>query len=158
MAYTKLFNLEKELNIPEYRMDIASLVDVVVIALFLSFMASRFILAPGLSFDTSLNLPVASPSITDSLITNASIEVKVLTARKDTLFFYDADVYSLDGLSYTFLNQVLPSLDPNRENILLVKADKSISMETFVKIAELAKNAGFTRVQLAVDSEPSDLN
>ena len=152
MSLTKPLELENVLSVPERRLDVAALIDVLLIAFFLSMLGSRFIFAPGMTVDLALELPVSSQSTLAALPTDAVLTVKVLTAKRDNMYIFDGSIYTMEALEQLFQNYD-KMLNQGREAILLVKADKTLTMDAFAKLADLARMAHFSKIQLAAETE-----
>ena len=147
MSLTRPLELEKTLTLPERRIDAVPMIDVLLIALFIMALGSRFIYAPGVGVDLSLQLPASAGTFIEAVPTDAALTVKVLTAKQDNLYIFDGSIYSLNTLEQMFKDY--KQLEEGTAT-LLVKADKSVAIDTLVKIADLARTARFAKIQLAV--------
>lgn len=156
VSLTKPFELEHVLSIPERRLNAAAVIDVLLISLFLSMLGSRFIFAPGLTIDLALELPVSSQSKLVGVPTDAVLTVKVLTAKGDNLYIFNGSIYTFKGLEQMF-KEYNVTLNHKKASILLIKADKSLSMDTFVKLVDLARLAQFSKIQLAAEAQGQTL-
>ena len=150
MSLTRPLELEKVLSQPEHRIDAVPMIDTLLIALFVMAMGSRFIYAPGVGVDLSLELPASAGTYIEAVPTDAALTVKVLTAKQDNLYIFDGSIYSMNTLEQLFEDY---KQHDERSATLLVKADKSVSIDTLVKIADLARTARFAKIQLAVDAD-----
>jgi biopolymer transport protein ExbD len=152
MSLTNPLELENVLSVPERRLDAAAVMDVLLITLFLSMLGSRFIFAPGMTMDLALELPVSSQSTLAAVPTDAVLTVKVLTAKQDNMYIFNGNIYTKGALEQMFRSYD-KTLNEGREAILLVKADNTVTMATFTDLVDLARLAGFSKIQLAAQSQ-----
>ena len=116
-------------------------------------LSSEFVYAPGMyvGFD---NRPAAvSPSLkTPKLISGdlarTSLTVTLVSARGTGVFVVAGRVVDRDGLGAE-LRRVAAAGGSARP--VLVKADASLTMQSFLEVCELARNAGFPGVLVAAD-------
>lgn len=121
-----------------------ALFDALLLALMLSLASSKFVLAPGMSAD--LGDDFALPSISAPEYANASESLSVLTAKGNSMIIFDGSIFTPD----TFAANMKKS---RRGGVLLIKADKNISVQELIKIAQAAKAGGFERVHIAANPE-----
>ena len=120
--------------------DCVALFDILLIALMLTLVGSRFVLAPGLSME---NAPLPSISASNGAVTDA--ELSVLSAKSPSMIIYDGAIFNMAGL----FKKMGDNKVRNPHAVLLVKADKNVTAQTIIDIASAAKSAGFKRIQLA---------
>lgn len=152
MSLTKPLELEHVLSVPERRLDAAAMIDVLLIALLLSMLGSRFIFAPGMTIDLGLDLPITSQVELAGVPTEAVLTVKVLTAKRDNMYIFNGSIYTFKGLEQMF-REYDGAHHHRSTSILLIKADKTLSMDTFVKLVDMARMAQFSKVQLASEAQ-----
>lgn len=150
MSLTRPLELDKALTPPERRLDSAAVIDILLIALFISLLASRFVFAPGLTMGLDLELPESSEAALTHAPSDGTLTV-VLSAKRDNAYFFNDSYYTLAGLEAMFADY--PEANEGEDRILLLKVDRSVSAETLVHIFNLAKKAQFTHVHWAAESE-----
>lgn len=121
-----------------------ALFDALLLALMLSLASSKFVLAPGMSADFGEDF--ALPSMASPECANASESLSVLTAKGNSMIIFDGTIFTPD----TFAANMKKS---RRGGVLLIKADKNISVQELIKIAQAAKAGGFERVHIAANPE-----
>lgn len=149
MSLCRPLELDKALTVPERGLNVGAIFDVLLIALFLSLLGSRFVFAPGLTVDLGLDLPQTAQENLKGLPTDAVLTVKVLTTKRDNMHIFNGTIYTMPHLEQMFREYQKSNPDA-RQTILLLKMDKSVTIETQVRIFDLARLAGFAYVQLAV--------
>ena len=139
----KPVDLVSKVHSDGFSMSVFALVDVFLIALLLSFLSSKFVLAPGFSIELS-EIP-ALPSVAAKGISGALVddEVSVLNVLGRDMIFYDGKIYKEDAFVRKMQNHKADG------TTLLVKTDAGVSSQTLLNICSVAKAAGFERIQLA---------
>lgn len=154
--------LRNRVPVPDTRMDTLPLVTVLLLAIILSLAGSRFLYSPGLTMaldhstdpahplqlPTVLPLPVSSHSPLPGAVTDATLTV--FSAKSDNLFIFEGHIY-------TFADEQLKrdlQTAAHRSPVLLLKADRSLSLQTLFRLTDLAREAGFKQVQIAGESRP----
>ncbi len=135
-------------------LEFAPLFDVLLIALMFTLLGSGFITAPGFGVDLSapetseeaLKLPETAPG---KPLPGVTVDeyVSVLNIRGKSMIIFQGHIYSVE----TF-EQAMKSFKGH--GTLLVKMDKSVDAQTFLRVCQLAKEAGFERAQMA--AKPSE--
>lgn len=137
----------------EARLEAVPLFNVLLVAVLLILMSSRFIFAPGLPVDLEnknsttgdvLVLPVAKNALSGAETT------AVLTVKSDSMFIFEGHIY--ESLEEIFSPENPHALLKDRNGTLLVKLDRAVSVQGLFKIAELAGKAGFSSLQIAGES------
>lgn len=146
--------LAARLRRPETGLDATALATVLLIALMLSLMVgTRFVYAPGLTVGVAdaggkpakLELPV---SRADRLAGAATTDtVTILALKQDDMVIWNGRIRTLAKLEEDFASA--PPAPGVTRGTLLIKADKSVSMQTFFEVVALARRAGFTAVHIA---------
>lgn len=146
--------LAARLRRPDTGLDFTTLATVLLLALMLSFpVGSRFVYAPGLTVGVagpdgvpaSLALPV---SHADKLPGAATTDtVTILALKNDDMAIWNGRIRTLAKLEEDFASA--PPAPGVSRGTLLIKADKSVSMQTFFEVVGLARRAGFTSVHIA---------
>lgn len=142
---TRPFNFEAHLKKPGGGPVVIPYVNVCLLFLFFTLLSSKFVLAPGVS----LSLPTAKAADSSALPT-----YKVLTVGEvqgsERLIFEDR-ILNLDSFE-----KELPTLlkaKEARETVLLVRMDKGVSVQTLVRVCEIAREAGFREVRIATETQ-----
>lgn len=142
---TNPLNFKKSLNAPSLSFDVIPLVDILIIALCFTLLGSRFIHAPGVTVD----LPKVAHS---SLVGMPS--VAVLTLKQKNMIFFEGRIYSAKTFQSSLLKDSLQGMERPQEAVLLVKLGQDVDMQTFLNICERAREAGFTKIQVAAEEAP----
>lgn len=136
------FAFRSRLRRADTRLDFIPVLDLIVIALLVSLLFTRFVSLPGVRID----LP-----ITEMRMQHTQQAVAVLTIGNSGMLFFDGTVYEGRTIRRGF-EQYVESSDEDSQ-VLLVKADSTMDLQEFLRICELAKEAGFIQVQLAGKGE-----
>lgn len=123
---------------PDKRLDATPLFDVLLIVAMFFVLGSRFVFAPGLT----ISLPESPVSNLGGIST-----VDVLTVKNRDFIIYRETKFTLSSLEKAMTTATF--VPPPRDAYLLVRADESVDMETFIAISKLSRAAGYTGVQLA---------
>lgn len=160
-SLTDPLDLQGRLTPPDRRLDPVPLLDVILIALLLFGLSSHFIYAPGLTVDVkgeageqpvyTLDLPVAEQDRLPGQPVASTVTVGVLTARQENMFLFDGQIHTLTSLKGAM--QASNRAGRYDGAVLLLKMDRSVSIQTFLTLSEYAALAGFSRVQLAAGHE-----
>jgi biopolymer transport protein ExbD len=156
-SLTDPLDLQSRLTPPDKRLDPVPLLDILLIAVLMISLSSRFLYAPGLTIDLegntpgqpawTLDLPTASQGIMPGQPTTATLTVAVLTARQENMFLFDGQIHTLPSLQATL--RAAGGTQRYQNGVLLLKLDRAVSTQTFLTLCELAQEAGFSRIQLA---------
>lgn len=139
-------DLQRRVMRPQIQFDFVPFLDLCVIALLFALLHSELVFAPGLAID----LPDSQHRQLDGQPVTS-----VLTLRPDMVLF-DGARYRLGNLEAGFRRyfQNLEARKRDRRTVLLVKMDKQVGMQPFLSVCEIARAAGFDRVQIAALPEP----
>jgi len=126
------------------KIDAVPLFNVLLIAVLFLMTGSSFIFSPGVSVSldggNAPSLPIASVPL------SGAESSSVLTVKSDAIFI-------LDGRIYESVEAAFSQESPEKSRgVLLVKLDRTVSVQGLFKIAELAAKAGFSSLQIAGDS------
>ena len=127
-------------RIAKGRIDPAPMVDVVFLLLIFIILSSPFVLQTG---HKAVELP------TDSHPTGASFQNLVVTVSRDNLYFFREQPIGLDGLRLAFEKAARES----RDSVLVIKADRQVTVQTVLKIWSMALDAGISVVNFATRPE-----
>ncbi len=139
---TKPLNLQNSLQPSSQRFDFIALFDVLLIAFGFSLLSSRFLFAPGITVE----LPRAGYGELSGMRTDA-----VLTVGANEMLLFEGAILNFD----TFEGHLREYFEGKSDTALLIRADRSISMETLLAVAELARAAGVDRIQVAAVPAPA---
>lgn len=129
------------------KIDAVPLFNVLLIAVLFLMIGSHFIFSPGVPVSLEDGDATALPRASVPLL---GVEASsVLTVKSDAIFILDGQIY--ENIEDAFSHQK-PSGNADSRGVLLVKLDRSVSVQGLFKIAELAGKAGFSSLQIAGDS------
>ncbi len=134
-------------KIPKERVSISApaIFDILLIALMFSLVSSKFVLAPGLSI--SMAPDEALPTMANPEQAIANSDLSVLTAKGNSMLIFDGSIYDKHSLS-----RKMKSLK-NKNGVLLIKADKNLTVQSLIEIAEIAKTGGFKQIHIATKQQ-----
>lgn len=136
--YTSPLGLVSRLKQNEIKLDVIPVLDLVVIALLVSLVFTRFVMLPGVRVD----LPT-----TELRMQYTDHPVAVLTIQNRGMLFFNGSVYTGESIERAFIDYMDESDEST--NVLLVKAEAAIDLQRFLEICQMAESAGFSQVQLA---------
>ncbi len=143
---TRPLELESRLSPPPREFDFVAWVNVAVIVLFFSLLGSRFVLAPGVPVGMSdaggLDLPSAGAAAEG----NPAASV-VVSYRRDNVILFEGGMYTLDDLR----KQMADYAKKHPGAVMLVRADRQVSVQAFFKLCDMARAVGFASVQAAAE-------
>lgn len=133
---------------PDLNLETAALFDTLLICLMFLTLGSRFIFSPG----TTIDLPG-----TDITPQDMSPTLDVATVVADNFLLYDGKPLRLE--QFKLLMEQLAEQDTLPEDaVLLLKIDRDVSTDTFMRVANLARAGGYARIQVPseymADDEP----
>lgn len=149
--------MRERLRNPDYRLGIVPLASVLLVAFFLFAMTSKFIFAPGLTVELAPETNPGAAQIPDAEkyalpVFDGPIAGKptssVLSIKNDSMFIFDGNIYR--NLSDAF--PPVSSAHAGTRGILLVKMDRSTSIQSLFDLTKVARDAGFSAIQLAAES------
>jgi len=137
-SFTEPFAFSSRLRRADTRIDFIPVLDMIVIAMLVSLLFTRFVVLPGVRVDlpdTDMRMQYASPA------------VAVLTIGNNGMLFFDGAVVNAATTEQSFGRYIEHS--GGSLQVLLIKANASMALQDFLQLCELAKAAGFQQVQLA---------
>ncbi|WP_269541407.1 ExbD/TolR family protein [Cerasicoccus fimbriatus] len=144
MSLVQPLDLQSRLRTPPTGADVAALFDILLIVVMISLLGSRFVFAPGSTVALEdLQLPESRFAQLAGVPT-----VDVLTLLQDDRVIYDGQFMTAEDWSLG-LEEDLVEVRRSNNAILLIKADGRISLQAFLRISDRARQAGYTRVQIA---------
>ncbi|MBN2068726.1 MAG: biopolymer transporter ExbD [Opitutales bacterium] len=161
-SFTRPLNLRRLLREPKREFNLLPFLDLCIIALFFGMHSTRFMFAPGITIDlasaerSSLSgVPTAAVLTVLPAAEVTSVDEKgdaiPPSLRKNPLnrVLFEGEIFTVDILKEKF------SAYMQRHNleqpVLLVKADKGVSVEQLMAIFDNARDSGFYGVQLAAE-------
>jgi len=148
---TRPLDLESRLSPPPRDLDFFAWVNVVVIALFFVLLGSRFVLAPGVAIGVGDGGGIEPPSAGPSTTTPGPASM-VVSVRRDNVILFEGGVYSLADLR----KQMGDYTKNHSGAVLLVRADRQVSVQALLDLCEAAKSVGFANVLLAGESPAAE--
>ena len=141
---TSPFGLKHHLKPPKMKFDLVPVLDLIILALLISLLFTRYLILPGVRVD----LPKTELSIQQD-----ASSVAVLTIANSSMLFFAGSVYQLNSIEPAFRKYVGNS--KSKSPVLLVKAGAAMDIQEFLGLCQMARNAGFDEVQIAADPEDS---
>lgn len=129
-------NFERKHKI-EPNFNYASLTDIILQLLIFFLITSSFVSSPGIQ----VQLPKAQTSETQ---TDRQTVLTITTAGR----MY---INSEEVTSETLGQKLIPILDQNRTQVIIVRADKDVSLQKAVEVIDLAKGVGAQRFLIATE-------
>jgi biopolymer transport protein ExbD len=124
---------------PKPGFDFVAALDLILIALFFALNGSQFIFAPGAQVDLART---SHPEL------GRSMPSVVLTVGRNGVFFFEnqkIDRSELEGRLEDYIST------KGEGGALLLKLDQSLSLKDLFDLMDVARTAGFARVQLAAE-------
>lgn len=134
-CYTSPLGLVGRLRQVEIKLDMIPVLDLIVIALLVSLVFTRFVMIPGVRVD----LPE-----TDLRMQYSTDPLTVLTIENRGMLFFDGAVYGQDTIERAFRSYIRTRASAN-EHILLIKAEASLELERFWRSVEWQRPLVFLR-------------
>ena len=148
---TRPFDLVSRLSPPPRELNAVAWVNVGVIALFFGLLGSRFVLAPGMPVGVgdpgTIVLPAAG-----AVSANTGAASVVVSYRRDNVILFEGGMYSLPELQKHM--EVYVRRHPGA--VMLVRADRQVSMQAFLDLCAMARTVGFSNVLVAAETLAPD--
>lgn len=141
---TTPFGLKQHLKPPKMKFDFVPVLDLLILALLISLLFTRYLMLPGVRVD----LPKTELSVQQD-----ASRVAILTIASSGMLFFAGSVYEQDSIGPAF--QQYFEVGRSKSPVLLVKVGASMDIQQFLDLCQMAQNAGFVEVQIAAD--PQDL-
>ena len=145
---TRPLELESRLSQAPRDLDFVAWVNVAVIVLFFSLLGSRFVLAPGILIGAgseNFELP------TTTTPQYSRVAKLVVTYRRDNVILFEGAIVKLPELE----QRLTAYAKKHPGEVLLLVADRHVTLEAVGKLSALAQSVGFAYVQTASDrAEP----
>lgn len=141
---TRPFDFCSQLRRPGSGIEVLPFVDACLILICFTLLSSKFVLAPGIS----VALPRTTAAPPD--LTPASRVLSVSKAEGgNEMLIFDGKIFQLETLAAYLADG--RQAEPNES--LLIQFDANVSVELVVRVFEIAGNAGFSQIQIAVEPE-----
>ena len=119
------------------QIDIAPLIDIVFLLLIFFMLTSSFLMQPGIRVD----LPKA---LTSEVVRSQNLEI--LVTAENTIYL-DGNVVTMRDIESLF------KALPKKNQTILIKADSRVSLGRVVEIWDLARDSGFSQINIATKQE-----
>jgi biopolymer transport protein ExbD len=149
---TRPLELESRMSPPPRDLDFVAWVNVGVIVLFFGLFFSSFVLAPGLPVGVGEQGTVVLPSVGAASQGAGSASV-VVSYRSDNVILFEGGMY----LSLSELRKHMAGYTKQHPGaVMLVRADRQVTVQAFADLCEMAREAGFANVLLAAEPPPQN--
>jgi biopolymer transport protein ExbD len=139
-------DLVSRLSPPPREFNLVAWVNVGVIVLFFGLLGSRFVLAPGLPVGLGGPGALELPATGASSAGNGTASV-VVSYRRDNVILFEGGMYSLTELR----KHVAVYAQAHPGAVMLVRADRQVSLQAFLDLCEMARQVGFANVLVAAE-------
>ena len=143
---TQPLELQSRLSPPPRDLDFFAWVNVGLIALFFGLLGSRFVLAPGVAVGLGGENSLVLPQIGTAMAEAGPASV-VVSYRRDNVILFEGGMYNLRELR----QHMAAYAQKHPGAVMLVRADREVSMQDFLKLCEMAKEVGFANVLAAAE-------
>ncbi|MBL4575519.1 MAG: biopolymer transporter ExbD [Opitutaceae bacterium] len=140
---TRTFQFTNHLRRKVRTFDVIPMVDVCLIFIFFSLLSSKFVLAPGVS----LHLPESRYADLDALPIYQVLTIGEIGGEERII--YDGAIHNL----LSFERSLESAGNEIKDTVLLIRLDEHISVQTLVKVCDVARAKGFKQVQIAAEVE-----
>lgn len=145
---TEPLELQSRLSPAPRDLDFFAWVNVGLIALFFGLLGSRFVLAPGLAVGVGGGLDL--PQIAGATAGAGPASV-VVSYRRDNVILFEGGMYNLPELR----QHMAEYARQHPGAVMLVRADRQVSMQAFLDLCEMAREVGFANVLAAAEQSPA---
>ncbi len=115
----------------------ASLTDIVFLLLIFFLLSSSFVIQPGIK----VQLPHAE---TGEPQTERQVTITVTEGGE---IFYNNERIALSDLG----SRLLPVIEQDPENVIIIQADRTVSLQNTIEVIDIAKAVGATRFNIATE-------
>lgn len=144
---TRPLDLEARLSLPPRNFDLAFWLSAMLIALFFGLLGSRFVLAPGLLVGAD-GADFALPQL-GAAAQNARTAPVVVSYRRDDVILFEEGRYNLSDLR----KRLEEYAKKHPGEVLLVLADRQVSMQAISDLSAMATSAGFAGIVVAGETQ-----
>ncbi|MDI1247334.1 MAG: biopolymer transporter ExbD [Lacunisphaera sp.] len=149
---TRPLELESRMSPPPRDLDFVAWVNVGVIVLFFGLFGSNFVLAPGLPVGVGEQGTLVLPSV-GAASQGAGTASVVVSYRSDNMILFEGGMY----LSLSELRKHMDKVGYTKQHpgaVMLVRADRQVTVQAFADLCEMAREVGFANVLLAAEPPP----
>ncbi len=118
----------------------SSLTDIVFLLLIFFLLSSSFVIQSGIK----VQLPKS-----ESAEQETQRQIVITVTEKGSIFLNDRQV-TVESLG----GQLAPLVEVDREKIVIIKADQTVSLQSAVQVMDIAKGVGASRLLIATQSVP----
>ena len=148
---TRPFDLVSRMSPPPRDLNAAAWVNVGLIALFFGLLGSRFVLAPGMAVGVGETGTIVLPASGVAAAGTGAASV-VVSYRRDNVILFEGGMYTL-----TELRKHMEGYAKDHPGaVMLVRADRQVSMQAFLDLCEMARTVGFANVLVAAEKSLPD--
>lgn len=147
---TQPFELQSRLSPAPRDLDFFAWVNVGLIVLFFGLLGSRFVLAPGLAVGVGGGAALDLPQIAGASAGAGPASV-VVSYRRDNVILFEGGMYNLPELR----QHMAKYARQHPGAVMLVRADRQVSMQAFLDLCEMAREVGFAHVLAAAEQSPA---
>ncbi len=143
---TRPFDFARHLRRPSNRLEAIPFLDLCALGLFFVLLSSRFVVAPGVQ--------VGLPSF-ETVPRDAAVTSRVLTVREvqgKEMLIYEGRLCTVEGLERILQGNE----DRAGSEILLVRADRDVSLQLLGRVWEACRRGGFGTILLAAEAERAE--
>ncbi len=148
---TRPLDLESRLSSPPRDLDFVAWVNVGVIVLFFALFGSPSVLLPGVPVGVAESGAIELPSV-GATSGSAGAASVVVSYRRDNVILFDGGMYSLADLR----KQMEGYVKKHPGAVMLVRADRQVSMQAFLDLCGMARSVGFASVLVAAETPGPD--
>jgi biopolymer transport protein ExbD len=141
---TRPLELESRLSPPPRDLDFVAWVNAAVIVLFFSLLGSRFVLATGVPVGVGEQAGLELPQGGATAESTGAASV-VVSYRRENVILFEGGMYSLAELR----KQMADYAGKHPHAVMLVRADRQVSLQDALDLIEMAHSVGFANVLLA---------
>jgi len=143
---TQPLELQARLSPAPRDLDFFAWVNLGLITLFFGLLGSRFVLAPGLPIGVGGENALELPQIVGANEGAGPASV-VVSYRRDNVILFEGGMYNLPDLRKHM--EAYAKKHPGA--VMLVRADRQVSVQSFLDLCEMARQVGFIHVQVAAE-------
>ncbi len=149
---TRPLDLESRLGKPPRDFDVVFWVNVGVIALMFGLLGSRFVLLPGLTVGVDGAAEAFALPQVGRASEGAGTASVVVSYRRDNVILFEGGMYSLPELR----RHMESYARTHAGAVLLVRADRQVSMQAFLDLCDMARAIGFANVLVAAEPQEKE--
>ena len=148
---TRPLELETRLSPAPRDLDFVAWVNAGVIVLFFTLLGSPFVLAPGLPVGVDGQNTIEVPHVAGASEHSGAASV-VVTYRRDNVILFEGGMYTLAELQ----KHMEVYAKSHAGAVMLVRADRQVSMQQFLDLCEMARTVGFANVLVAAEPQAAE--